>query len=296
MRSYLDCFGCFMDQGLDVARRSGADEAQQRLILNEIARMFPSFDLETRPPVMSLNINQTIRNMTGVADPYADEKKRCNELALKAVGLVRDNIAAASDSLKRAMEYAIAGNSIDFGVNHHLDIDETLTDLINGEESKLASQSDSTFMLEAFRKELSNARSLLFISDNAGEIVFDMLLIEAIAALYPDISITVAVRDEPIINDATLEDAKAIGLNNVCEVISSGSPAPGTPLDLCSDEFLERFFSSDMVVAKGQGNYETLNDAPRMIYLLFRVKCRVISHHCGGAMGDIMLIPSQSIG
>lgn len=86
MRSYLDCFGCFMDQGLDVARRSGADEAQQRLILNEIARMFPSFDLETRPPVMSLNINQTIRNMTGVADPYADEKSDAMSLRLKRWG------------------------------------------------------------------------------------------------------------------------------------------------------------------------------------------------------------------
>jgi damage-control phosphatase, subfamily I len=290
MKTYLECFSCFLNHGLDISRRVGLDEPGQRDVLNRIAGMIPTFDLETKPPTMSLEINRMIRELTGVEDPFFEEKRRSNDLAMAAADQVRRSISQAEDRLKRAVEYAIAGNIIDLGAKKDLDIDAEMEALVAGEEEQIERERPEAFRLARFRQELEGASTLLYITDNAGEIVFDMLFIEVLQELFPGLSITVAVRDRPVINDATLEDARDVGLDRLVPVISSGSAAPGTPLELCSPDFLERFESADMVIAKGQGNYETLSDAPRPVYLLFKVKCPVVARSSGGELGDVMLM------
>ncbi len=293
MQSNLECFSCFLDHGLDVARRAGLDEEAQREVLNEVARMLPNFELSTKPPVMSLFISRAISKLTDVRDPFAEEKRLSNELALVNAPLIHSRIVGSSDPLKTAVEYAIAGNSIDFGAFRDLDIADAIERLVAGEEHRIAREDSSVFRLENFRRDAEKARTLLFITDNAGEIVLDMILMETLLAINPGLEITAAVRNSPIINDATREDAGTIGLDSLVRVISSGSNSPGTPLEHCTPDFLERFHHADMVIAKGQGNYETLSEAPREVYLLFKVKCPVVARDSGGRMGDIMLVTSD---
>jgi uncharacterized protein with ATP-grasp and redox domains len=127
--------------------------------------------------------------------------------------------------------------------------------------------------IEAFRKRAASAADILYLADNAGEIVLDRLLIES---LGPE-RVTVAVRGHPVINDATLEDARTAGLTDLVTVLANGSATPGTVLDGCSDEFRQRFERADLVISKGQGNYETLNEVARDIFFLFKVKCPVVA-------------------
>lgn len=286
---------------MGIARRSGLDETAQRDVLNRVAEMLPGFPSDATPPEMSLRINRMIREITGSRDPFAEEKRQSNRLALQAAPGVRELIARSVDPLLTAIEFAIAGNSIDLGVASDLDISAALQQLVQDEEARIGTEDPANFALPALRDDLARAAhgaaggtgtagSLLYIADNAGEIVFDMLLIEQLQREYPQIAITVAVRHAPIINDATLADAEEIGLTGLVPVISSGSEAPGTPMAMVSDEFRDLFASADVVISKGQGNYETLSDVEREIYLLFKTKCKVIARHSGSRVGDIMLV------
>lgn len=295
-----------MDHGLGIARRSGLDETAQRDVLYRVAEMLPGFPSDATPPEMSLRINRIIREITGSRDPFAEEKRQSNRLALQAAPGVRELIARSADPLLTAIEFAIAGNSIDLGVTSDLDISAALQQLVQDEEARIGAEDPASFALSALRDDLARAAHgaaggtgtagtgtgglLLYIADNAGEIVFDMLLIEQLQREYPQIAITVAVRQAPIINDATLADAEEIGLTGLVPVISSGSEAPGTPMSMVSNEFRDLFASADVVISKGQGNYETLSDVEREIYLLFKTKCKVIARHSGSRVGDIMLV------
>lgn len=293
MRTYLDCFACFMDHGLGIARRSGLDETGQREVLNRVAEMLPGFTQDATPPQMSLQINRMIREITGEPDPFAAEKEQSNRMALEAATEVRESIAGSEHPLLTAIEFAIAGNSIDLGVSSDLDISAALQQLVQDEDTRIGAERPDNFALSALKADLAAADaggSLLYIADNAGEIVFDMLLIEQLQREYPRLAVTVAVRRSPIINDATLADAERIGLTELVPVISSGSEAPGTPMSMVSPEFRELFDSADVVISKGQGNYETLSDAGREIYFLFKTKCKVIARHSGSRVGDIMLV------
>lgn len=290
MRTFLDCFACFMDHGLGIARHTGLNETQQREVLNRVAEMLPGFPSDASPPQMSLQINRMIRQITGEPDPFAAEKQQSNRMALQAAPEVRRLIARSPQPLRTALEFAIAGNSIDLGVSTDLDLTKTMQQLVDDEESRIGAEDPENFALPELKADLAKAQSLLFIADNAGEIVFDMLLIEQLLEAFPQLKMTVAVRHRPIINDATLEDAEAIGLIGRVPVISSGSEAPGTLLSMCSAEFMGLFDSADVVISKGQGNYETLSEVERGMYFLFKTKCRVIARHSGSEVGDIMLV------
>jgi len=149
--------------------------------------------------------------------------------------------------------------------------------------------SKKSFDYQEFKYALNNAESILYLGDNTGEIVFDKLLIEELSNMLPDVKITYVVRDKPVINDALMEDAVSCGLDKIVDVISSGCDAPGTILDLCSKEFLKLYESAELIISKGQGNFETLADEKRPIFFLFKVKCPVIANHTGFNLGDIVL-------
>ena len=145
-------------------------------------------------------------------------------------------------------------------------------------------------MLERLRRRVQETKSILYLADNAGEIVFDRLLIEQL----PRDRVTVAVKGGPVINDATREDAEAAGLIDLVEVIDNGSDAPGTILEQCSPSFQRRFAEADLVIAKGQGNYETLNDVPREVFFLLKVKCPVIARDIACDLGHIAVHCNQT--
>ena len=139
--------------------------------------------------------------------------------------------------------------------------------------------------LNAFRNAIDQARQILYLGDNAGEIVFDRLLVE----ILPREKVTYVVKAHPIINDATIEDAKMAGITDLVEVIDNGDDTPGTVVENCSSEFQKRFEEADMIISKGQGNYETLNLVPKNIFFLLMAKCPVIAREIECKQGSLVI-------
>jgi len=143
--------------------------------------------------------------------------------------------------------------------------------------------------MEAFQAAVNSAKKILYLGDNTGEIVFDRLLIEQ---LSPD-RVTYVVRGAPVINDATMIDAENTGMTKMVRVIENGTDAPGTILSICSDNFLEYFNSTDLIISKGQGNYETLSEEDKNIFFLFKAKCRIAARDAGCELGDIVVLKKE---
>lgn len=276
MKTYLDCFPCFLRQALEAARMAGADEERQRLILDRTMALLQDASLESKPPEIGDGVHRIVRQLTGDDDPYAAVKAESTREALRLYPRLKALVAEDGDRLERAIRIAIAGNVIDFATGADFDIKEGLERILN--------QPFAINDIAAFRKALSEARSVLYLGDNAGETVFDRVLIEAL-----DVPVIYAVKGGPIINDATVDDALAAGLDEVAEVVSTGSDAPGTILSRCSAEFRALYERAELVIAKGQANYETLSEERGRLFFLLKVKCPVIARDIGAPVGSIVL-------
>jgi len=240
-----------------------------------------NLSLDTSPPQIAQVVYRTIKAVTGNGDPYAETKKRQNELALSFYPEFKEMTRTSKDPLLFALKLAIAGNIIDLGVQREV------TDL-RGEIFEALSAPLSVNDYDAFKKNINNSKLILYLGDNAGEIVFDRILIEELNKI-DKLKIIFAVREKPIINDATLEDAKFVGMDRQAEVISNGSDAPATILSECSAEFINLFQKADMVIAKGQGNYESLSDENKNVFFLLKVKCPIVANHLNADVGDAIL-------
>ena len=229
------------------------------------------------PPETGDLIYQKVRKITGVEDPYKKIKESNINEALALYPKLKQAIKNSSNRLLTAIRIAIAGNVIDFGVGKEFNILEDV--------EKILVQEFAIFDFKEFTYQLNNAKLILYLGDNAGESVFDKILIEEMGK-----PVTYVVRDVPVINDVTVEDAISSGLDDVAEIISSGSSAPGTILNLCSDAFLERFNNADMIISKGQGNYEGLSNVDRSVFFLLKAKCYVIANNLNVKENDIVLI------
>lgn len=256
-----------------------SDEAIHERLLREVLRVLGEMNLRQSPPAMAQRIHRLIRELTGQADPYREIKDRFNRLALDIYPQLKVQIEGSDDRLEMAVRLAIAGNVIDMGVNDHLS-DKQVHEAI---DHALTAPFDAN--VAAFAEVTSSAKTILYLADNAGEIVFDKLLIEQL----PLEKVTVAVKGLPIINDATMADAETAGLTELVEVIDNGSDAPGTILDDCSEAFRQRFDEADLVIAKGQGNYETLSDVDKDIFFILKAKCSVIARDLGCQVGSLIL-------
>lgn len=279
MKTALDCVPCFARQALEAARMVSRDPKVHEEVLREVLRWTSEMDMDQSPPAMGQRIYRHVRETTGVRDPYRTAKDCQNQLALKVVEELRADIQAASDPLDVAVRLAVAGNVIDLGVTGSLTRSQIRQSLSRALEASFAGD------LEAFRAGISREKRILYLADNAGEIVFDRLLVEQLSSAH----VTVAVRGAPVINDATIVDACAAGLDEIAEVIDNGSDAPGTILKDCSADFRRRFAEADLIIAKGQGNFETLSDARRPVFFLFKVKCAVVADHTGLPVGTHVL-------
>ncbi|MBN2468972.1 MAG: DUF89 family protein [Deltaproteobacteria bacterium] len=285
MKTYLDCIPCFVNQALRTGRLATSDETIQREILDRVMKKLIRLPLHSPPPRIAQEVYEIIRKITGNEDPYAAIKKRHNEITLGLYPKFREMTHEADDPLFYALRLAIAGNSIDLG------IEREVTD-IEGEIFTTLSLPVTVNHYDALKESLRKARTILYLGDNAGEIVFDRLLMETLLN-HGNTEIIFAVREKPVINDATMEDAKFVGIDTVATVISNGSDAPATILSECSPFFRETFHRADMIIAKGQGNYESLSDEPGEIFFLFKAKCRMIATHLHVNVGD-SIIKKQS--
>jgi damage-control phosphatase, subfamily I len=196
---------------------------------------------------------------------------------------LRERIERSGDPLETAVRLAIAGNIIDFAV-----LDPVSGVKVIEETISRALDVPLEGHMENFREAVGSAERILYLTDNAGEIAFDRLLAEQIGTS----GMTIAVRGAPVINDATIDDARACGLSDIFDVVDNGADVPGTLLDLCSNEFRETFSTADMIIAKGMGNYESLSDVDSNIYFLLKVKCRVIANDIGFDEGSMVVFNS----
>ena len=289
MKTYLDCIPCFFKQALEAARIAGADKKTQKRILNELAGVLPKFPLNSSPPEMGRIIYGLAKTITKKDDPYIKIKEKSNELALSVYGKLKKKVNRSHNRLLTAVELAIAGNVIDYGVKNSLNVDAELRRILAEESKTIKKESKAMFDYGSFKHVLSNAKTILYLADNAGETVFDRILIEEIKRIDEDKDIIYAVKEKPVINDALIEDALTCGIDKTAQVISSGSDAPGTILSLCSKKFLSIYKKADMVISKGQGNFEALSLAKRQIFFLFMAKCPVIAKDMRCEVGDVIL-------
>lgn len=281
MKTYAKCLPCFVRQAAEGAALVTDDEALQEAILRAAFKTLSEMDMTPCPPVMGQTIHRLIRDLSGVDDPYAAVKEEFNQRALALAPQLRQRIQAASNPLETAVRFAIAGNVIDFGVSDsHL-----AHDIENLLEEALHAPLDTT-ALQHLAPNLDQARHILFLADNTGEIVFDGLLLEQL----PCDKVTLAVRGGSIINDATLDDARSLGLTDLVHTIDNGSDAPGTLLDDCHEEFRRAYDQADLIIAKGQGNYESLHDADKHIFFLFKAKCEVTANIANVKLGSWVFI------
>ena len=280
MKTYLDCISCFVRQGLEVARFVSDDERVHEKVLRGVLEAALSLDFRQPPPAMGQQIHRLVRELTGQADPYREVKDRFNAFGLQLYPKLKEQIENSDNPLETSIRLAIAGNIIDFGPYGQIDRAQVEESISHSLSARLPSDS-----VEDFRQAVGQAKEILYLADNAGEIVFDRLLIEQLG--YP--KITVVVKGSPVINDATLADAQTAGLTDLVEVIDNGSDAPGTILETCSARFQDRFSSVDLIIAKGQGNYETLSNFPGNIFFLLKAKCPVIANHLGVEVGSLVL-------
>ena len=276
MKTYLDCYPCFLRQALSAARRAGAENPQQQQVIAKVLRALQAVKPGESPAEIAYMIHGIVREEVGVSDPYLEAKKKSTREALAMYDKLKSLVSGSDDPLETAIRISIAGNIIDLAVS---DSDHDLWNTVE----RVLCQPFAINDVEELRHKLDEADSILFLGDNAGETVFDRVLVEK---LEPPV--IYAVKGGLMLNDATMDDAIAAGLDGSATLVSTGSDATGTVLSLCSDEFRKAFDEARLVIAKGQANYETLSDAGPKVFCLLQVKCPVIEEDVGAPVGSII--------
>jgi len=278
MQSDLKCIPCIFRQVLAAVERVKAPQESKLAAFHEAARLVPRLDMRRPPSVNSHVVLKKVNHVLGCADPYSREKKHYNALALRLLPRLRRLAEKSSDPLRAAVKIAAAGNVIDLGINPVFDVEATIDEVMRDGFAR--------DHFQAFRRELARAKQVLYLLDNAGEIVFDMVLLERLGGR----EVTAVVNSGPIINDATLEDARQVGLAKLVRVMASGSDTIGKLPAAGSAELQRAFGGADLIIAKGHGNYENLEDTGANVFFLLRAKCDVVAASLGVRVGQTVFV------
>lgn len=279
MRTAPDCVPCLLRQTLAAVRCATPDEAVHGRILQLTLGALLGVDMRQPPPAVSQVIQRLLRRETGAIDPYGEAKAGQARLAQTLLPGLAAQVRRSRDPLRTAVQIAIAANLIDLGAKSGLDEAEVSAAIRRAPAEPLHGE------LQTLRRALPRARRILWLADNAGEIVLDRLVIEQL----PTGRVIVAVRGAAVLNDATRADATAAGLPAGVRIIDNGSDAPGTLLADCSAAFRSEFQRADLIIAKGQGNFESLADDVADVFFLFRVKCVTVAAQIGRPVGTNVL-------
>lgn len=279
MRVQIDCYPCILSQLSELAKRASADEGERHRIVRRLLRLVLEAPEDTTPPEFAGCFHRIIHELTGEEDPFRHLKDQATGLGLALLPELRELAASRRDPFEAAVRLAIGGNIIDYGVNPNF----RLEDAEAGIREVFDLPFDSAMAVELHRR-MEKAHSIVYMLDNCGEAVIDRMLVEP----YAD-KITVGVRGRPIFNDVTRREAAMSGYDFV-PVIDTGEGVPGISLRGSSPEFLEKLRSADLIVTKGQGNYESLDeftDCP--VIFLLRIKCPVVSARLSGPLGALRI-------
>ncbi|MFH1541479.1 MAG: ARMT1-like domain-containing protein [bacterium] len=279
MKSFPECLNCVIRQTIEILQRLVSSQEKQEQILLAVVRTINKAELEKlNPPELTKIAHDIIHRMTGIKDFFAEIKKRENEAALKLYPQLKKIVENSNDPLQTAARLAIAGNIIDYGAQATFNIDRAIKESLHNQFGA----ND----LSQLKKDLKKAKLVLYIGDNTGEIVFDRLLVEQLIKM---VEVVYVVKSQPVLNDVLMADAEMTGMTNLVKVIESGSDFAGTNPAKGTAEFKRLFKKADIIIAKGQGNFETLDMERRNIYFLLKMKCPCLAEATGFTMGDIIL-------
>ena len=279
MKICYDCIPCLLHSIIKLFNNGVVQEDKQEYIFKKILKLLSEENFNYSPPKIAQQIHRIIRQVSNNPDPYKEIKQKYNNLCLDMYEDLKIKINNSDNSFFMGLKLAILGNIIDFGLNHSFNLVDTI-----GRLNKIHFAIDNS---QNLFNDIKKAKSILYIGDNAGEIVFDKILLEIIN--HPDLYFS--VRGAPVINDITREDAYFIGIDKIAKLIDTGTDIPGVDLDTSSAEFKDVFKKVDLVISKGQGNYESLCDIKdkKEIYFLLMVKCDLVAKQVGVKKGDIIV-------
>lgn len=265
-----ECYDCCIKKAEGLLDQYQVSEAVRSRVMEEVEAVLAEAGKDLCAPLLMAQMMSVLDMHVDIGDAYAEPKHKYDQFLLDREEKIYRDIAEARDSFLTGLKYAVTGNYIDFGA---------MSDVNEGKLAELLAGHDDLSLDEAevlrLREDLSRAGKLVYITDNAGEIVLDKIFIRTIKELWPSLAITVIVRGFPTLNDATKEDAEYVGLEDIVPVLSNGTDIPGTPLDEISREALDAIGQADLCIAKGQGNFESLRGCGENIYYLFLCKCEL---------------------
>lgn len=283
------CVSCMLNSRINQFPPDAPEEKKVEYmtrVLRELGEMKDAHG----PVLATRNIMKLQAELFGIKQDYSGLKSKFNKFVMEKVPFLQNEIDKAEDSLKRAVQYGIVGNYIDFAVMEH--VDEKDLEQLFVDASKY-SLDEETY--QSMKRDICNAEKIVYLLDNCGEIVIDKLIIEQIKCLNPKAKITAIVRGEEAMNDATIEDAKQVGLTEVVQVIGNGSDILGTCIKYISDEARTVIEETDVILSKGQGNFETMQGCNMNIYYIFLCKCEMIAELFGVPKFSPMLVREKVV-
>jgi uncharacterized protein with ATP-grasp and redox domains len=249
-------------------------------ISKRLLRLLSEFeDFDKSPAYYAYFVQRVVKEVAGTEDPFLHQKRMANRKALEILPAIESGLHSSEDKLAYALKVSAAGNYIDFAIRDNLSLEEDLL--------RLLSSDFAIWDYEILREKLKSSKSVFIVGDNAGEIALDKLLVKVMKDM--GLEVYYGVKGKPILNDATYEDAVEVSMTELCKVVDNGSDKVGTWLEDCSKEFLDLFYSSDILISKGQANFETLSHSDRDVFFLLVAKCEPIAEETGGMKGRFVL-------
>ena len=279
-----ECYVCIYKQTLNLTKRLNLDEKTASFILREVAKILSKYDLNITPPEIAAEVYNFISETTKINDPFFKEKREAIKEALKFKELLVQKLEKSEEKLFDACKIAVAGNVIDLGVHQEYNLKEEINTIFEIDFK----HND----YDIFVEKLKNAKNIVYLADNAGENVFDEILIKELKKYVSEIYYF--TRGRPVINDITVNDLSGLEIERLANVVNSGVPTPGFHLKYANDKAKELFFNSDLVISKGMGNFECLfGECSREVFYLFKVKCEVVARACSSDVGDYVFLKND---
>jgi uncharacterized protein with ATP-grasp and redox domains len=277
-----ECVSCIVGQINKATKFLNLDEKLSNEINKEVEKKSLSFCFKETPPYVAKDVYEFLALKTGLEDPLEHLKQESIKKAITYLPLIEQKIKDSDDKLFTAIKAAVAGNVIDFATTKEFCLDEEINSIF-----------DTNFAIndyKTFKDELEKTKQLIILSDNAGENVFDKVLIKTIKEIYPNIKTYYSTRGKAIINDITTKEALQIGIDEYCEVISTGVDTPGLEKKQASNKFMDLFNKTPLILSKGMGNFECLEShKDNRVFFLFKIKCDVVANQISRKLGEIIL-------
>ena len=283
MKVTAECIPCYLNQCLNAMDKGGWPVEKRADLLTGLLFYIAVLDQDCTPAENSTLVLHELVRMMGGSDPFEKAKKESNVQAWKYLDRLRKMITESADPIKKAIEFSVAGNVVDLGLFDGYDLEQAVKDVI-----RTGFRRDDYTL---FKEKLTGAGKVFIIGDNSGEIVFDRLLVETLKS--SSIDVVYGVKGSFILNDATIDDARQAGIDKICRIVTNGNNYLGTIEKKCSREFLSDLKQSDIIISKGQANYESLEGtalAGEKTFFLLKAKCQVVAENLGVNYGDIVFI------